>query len=106
MCKGFKEEALCSVKSFLLNRGWWVRANNLNIKKMGITMGRLDVYMRQERDDLRRFVMQYKQFVHPNVIKTVNREEEEGYRMALNKIYYGTLKVSRDVQEKLEIKHK
>lgn len=84
------EEALCSTRHFLINNGWWERANNVNFKDREFI-----------KDDSRliEFIMQKREFVHPNFIKMVEKEDEEGFRMALNQIHYGTLKVSRDTKE-------
>lgn len=31
-----EEEALVKIQTFLYNEGWWVKANNLNLKEMGM----------------------------------------------------------------------
>lgn len=83
-----------------MNEGWWERANNLNLKEMGIKsdMG-VNKRMQEEEDALVSFIFSYKDLVHPNVLKDVKDKKSEGFRMALNQIHYGSLRVRREVQD-------
>lgn len=47
-----EEEALCSIQSFLLNSGWWVKANNLNLKELGVDIGKCDSVLIREENDI------------------------------------------------------
>lgn len=49
------------------------------------------------------FIIGKKDLVHPNVVKMVQRDEQEGYRMALNEIHYGSLQLSREAKEVKEM---
>ncbi|KAK1401498.1 hypothetical protein POM88_001103 [Heracleum sosnowskyi] len=74
-----EEESLCSIHAFFKNNGWWERASNLNVRSLGISM------------------VPYRDLVHPNVLKSIHKKDNESFRMALNQIHYGSLKASRDL---------
>ncbi|KAL8100336.1 hypothetical protein AgCh_032551 [Apium graveolens] len=92
-CLEGDEESLCEAKLFLMNNGWWEEANNIlisNIAYLGTT---------GDGEMLINLIMQKWEFVHPNIIRLVKAGDEEGIRMALNNIHYGTFKLSRKMKK-------
>lgn len=97
-CMDGEEEALCDMRHFSLNNGWWDKANRLNIQSMGHPPTKSSQKATINEDIMIDFIMQKRELVHPNVIKMVMNRSNEGIRMALNQIHYGTIKTSREVK--------
>ncbi|KAL8146507.1 hypothetical protein AgCh_004291 [Apium graveolens] len=87
-----EDEALVEIRTRLMNEGWWTKAEKLNLTKMGVEMGE-DFEKKAERQLalLKDFILQKESWVHPNVVKMVNRNESEGFSMTLNQIHYASL---------------
>ncbi|KAL1811361.1 hypothetical protein ACET3Z_021426 [Daucus carota] len=98
-CLKGDEEALCQCHRFLMNEGWWDRAENLDLNK---TVWRRDkewdMKMKRQESELREYVIIYKDLVHPNVVKMVQKGDREGIKMALNHIHYNSLRESRTIR--------
>lgn len=102
-----EEEALCEIHRFLMNNGWWVKANNLSLRKMGKKWNpEQQKKLRSEEEDTVKFIFSKEKWVHPNVIKMVLSRDTEGIRMALNQIPYGSLMERRNVMETKELKER
>lgn len=84
-CLEGDEEALYSTRHFLMNSGWWEKAYRLNIHSLR-SQTRLDHdhKTKEEENRLVDSIMQYEEFVHPNVIKMVKRKNNMGFKMTLN----------------------
>lgn len=59
-----EEEALCEIKSFLHNKGWWVKADNLNLKELGIESGVTDEEEENSDEAILNFILDNKNLVH------------------------------------------
>uniref|UniRef100_A0A164TD38 RRM domain-containing protein n=1 Tax=Daucus carota subsp. sativus TaxID=79200 RepID=A0A164TD38_DAUCS len=98
-CLEGDEEALCETHRFLMNEGWWDRADNLDLSK---TIWRRDkeweVKIDKQAKDLKDYVISRKELVHPNVIKMVLQGDREGLRMAMNHIHYNSLRERRVIK--------
>uniref|UniRef100_A0A175YH73 RRM domain-containing protein n=1 Tax=Daucus carota subsp. sativus TaxID=79200 RepID=A0A175YH73_DAUCS len=98
-CLEGDEEALCQTHRFLMNEGWWERANNLDLSK---TIWRRDkkweAKMEEQERKLRDYVISRQELVHPNVVKMVLQGDREGLRMALNHVHYNSLREHRVVK--------
>uniref|UniRef100_A0A175YHM4 Uncharacterized protein n=1 Tax=Daucus carota subsp. sativus TaxID=79200 RepID=A0A175YHM4_DAUCS len=86
-----EEEALWSIHESLYNNGWWERARNLDL-------GRKNWSKKDAHSDLllNNFMSSYERFVDPNVQLMVKQGSQEGFRMALNHIHYGSIRESRE----------
>ncbi|KAL1829585.1 hypothetical protein ACET3Z_007997 [Daucus carota] len=85
-CLRGDEDCLRSVKRFLLNNGWWERANIRCYSE--VEGGNLD-------DSLFQFISNYSHLVDKNVMNMVEKGDKEGIRMALNQIHYKSLQLNR-----------
>lgn len=92
------EEALCEIRWILMNEGWWEKARNLDVTGLRV-QSKSDSQLLLEESQTKQFITNYAKLVHPNVLKMVDKDEKEGFRMALNQIHYGTLQSSREVKE-------
>lgn len=93
------EEALCKIRWFFMNQGWWEKARNLNLKSVGYFYGEEhEKRLLEEENDLIHFILSKQHMIHPNVVKMVENHNNEGIRMALNQIHYGSIKMSRDLK--------
>ncbi|WOH04087.1 hypothetical protein DCAR_0623493 [Daucus carota subsp. sativus] len=54
--------------------------------------------MKRQESELREYVIIYKDLVHPNVVKMVQKGDREGIKMALNHIHYNSLRESRTIR--------
>lgn len=99
-----EEEALCTIYSFLHNEGWWEKACNLKVNNLGIMIEKSQSSIAKEEDELINFIVANKNFVHPNILKTIHMRDNENLRMALNQIHYGSLKTVREVRESKALK--
>lgn len=43
------------------------------------------------------FILQYKNLVHPNILKSLHKKDKEDIRMTLNQIHYGTIRSAKDM---------
>lgn len=86
-----EEEALWSIHESLYNNGWWERVRNLDL-------GRKNWSKKDAHSDLllNNFMSSYERFVDPNVQLMVKQGSQEGFRMALNHIHYGSIRESRE----------
>lgn len=87
------------IQSFLHNSGWWSRADNLTIRDAGKSRGKSREQMVKSDSELIKFIRANRNLVHPNTLINLNIKDNESIRMALNQIHYGSLKVSRQVNE-------
>lgn len=64
-CLDGEKEALCVTRRFLMNNGWWEKANKLNIHSMGYHE---NIFMKkgtmENEDKLFSFIMQSESLVH------------------------------------------
>lgn len=93
------EEALCMIHWQLMNKGWWEKARNLDLRSEGYIFDKdKDKRSQDEEDDLVGFILSKSYMIHPNVINMVKRRDQEGIRMALNHIHYNSLQTSREIK--------
>ncbi|KAL8090464.1 hypothetical protein AgCh_039790 [Apium graveolens] len=99
-CLEGDEEALCSARRFLMNYGWWEKANRVVINS-DASENKLynDPKSKDTEKFLEDFIWANKELVHPNVLEMIVKGDDEGIKMALNHIHYGTLKVACDIKE-------
>lgn len=81
-----------SVISSKLNSSWWVKSSNLNLKELGVDIGKCDSVLIREENDIIEFIKANKALVHPNIFANVPKGNNEDIRMALNQIHCGSLR--------------
>ncbi|KAK1391545.1 hypothetical protein POM88_010601 [Heracleum sosnowskyi] len=116
-CNG-DEEVLQLLRLHLMNEGWWNKVVNVDLRKSGNSNSNQKPILKpvrlhkpnnipvsglltkeEEKNLLGNFILNKRELVHPNVIKMVQADENEGIRMTLNQIHYGTLRTSRQTKE-------
>ena len=81
------EDALYDIHQFLQNNGLWERARNMNISGT-----KYSTHLPSDNDSvLHSFIRSKKNLVHPNTWPKVLEGDQEGIRMALNQIHYGSI---------------
>ncbi|KAL1813904.1 hypothetical protein ACET3Z_023969 [Daucus carota] len=90
-----EEEAIIDVQTFLLNEGWWDRAQKLRLKDFGLEAGESESRLEEAENLTKDFIQTYKELVHPSVLQMVARKDPEGIGLALNHIHSGSLNKSR-----------
>lgn len=90
------EEALWEIHRQLLNDGWWFKADNLKLSRVGRDLED----MKTQETYLQEFFAVNKQLIHPNSRSLAFSGDPEGIRMALNQIHYGSLSERRNANQK------
>lgn len=75
-----EEEALCNINSFLHNNGWWMKASNLNVRDLGVDIGKTDYALRKDEEDIREFIRAHKAMVHLNTFINIEKGDNEDTR--------------------------
>lgn len=93
------EETLCQTHRKLMNEGWWNKACELDLRKT-VWRREDDWERKMERQELElgKLIFDFKDLVHPNVLKAVKLGSKEDMRMALNHIHYNSLQEARTMK--------
>ena len=98
------EDAIIEILTYLMNEGWWDRAQKLKLKDFGLDIGVSEARI-SASEKIQDFIQTYRELVHPNVLKMVAKQDAEGVHMALNHIHYGSLGKRRLVKEHKKAAH-
>ncbi|KAL1826457.1 hypothetical protein ACET3Z_004869 [Daucus carota] len=99
------EDAIIEILTYLMNEGWWDRAQKLKLKDFGLDIGVSEARISASEKMIQDFIQTNRELVHPNVLKMVAKKDAEGVHMALNHIHYGSLGKRRLVKEHKKAAH-
>ncbi|WOH10496.1 hypothetical protein DCAR_0729965 [Daucus carota subsp. sativus] len=90
-----EEEVIIDIQTFLMNEGWWDRAQRIKLRDFGLDIGVSQTRLNEDENMTRAFIQSYKELVHPSVLNMVEKRDPEGINLALNHIHSGSLNKSR-----------